>query len=119
MEMHELLDRNDVLCNHREPVTKMVYIPACDKYITCGRDSTFRVWNANDLKHMRTINNGSLWINDVAYLALQRKIVVVSMDRAISYYDVHRGAYELTGRYVGRYRKSSNNLTEESTHVLR
>jgi hypothetical protein len=34
---------------------------------------------------------------------LQRKVVLVSMDRSISYYDINRGAYDLTGRRFSCY----------------
>jgi hypothetical protein len=65
-------------------------LPAIDKYITCGRDGTFRLWNAGDMKHLKTVNNGSSWIVDCLYLPLSRKMVFTTMDRAISYYDVNR-----------------------------
>jgi WD40 repeat protein len=69
-----------------------------DKYITCGHDGTFRLWNCADLRHFKTVSNSNSWITDTVYLPTIRKLVFSTMDRAISYYDIHRGSYELTGR---------------------
>lgn len=96
--LQTIVDRNDPATSHHKPCTTVHFIPQIDKYITTGKDSTFRVWNCQDLKQLRTINNGSEWINDLAYLEEQRKVVLVSMDRSISYYDINRGSYDLTGR---------------------
>lgn len=97
------MDRNEPSASHHKACTSIHFIPQIDKYITTGKDSTFRVWNCQDLKQLRIVNNGSEWINDLAYLEEQRKVVLVSMDRSISYYDINRGAYDLTGRCVARW----------------
>lgn len=48
-------DRNDSGTNHRDAVEFLVHFEQGDKYITCGRDGTFRLWNSSDLKHFRTV----------------------------------------------------------------
>lgn len=35
---------------------------AIDKYLTCSRDGTFRLWNGMDLRHFKTVYIGSSWI---------------------------------------------------------
>lgn len=71
-------------------VDKLFFCAIIDKYISCGRDGSFRLWNAADLKHIKTVNNGSSWITDCLYLPLSRKMVFTTMDRAITYYDINR-----------------------------
>jgi hypothetical protein len=38
------------------PVDKIMYVEAIDKYVTCSRDGSFRLWNGTDLKHFRTMH---------------------------------------------------------------
>jgi WD40 repeat protein len=61
-----------------------------DKYLSCGRDGSVRLWAAEDVKHARTIANGGSWVTDVLHLRRSRRLVVASMDRAITTYDIHR-----------------------------
>lgn len=68
----------------------MYFCAAIDKYITCARDGTFRLWQAGDLEYVKTVNNGSSWITDCLYLPQSRKMVFTTMDRAITYYDITR-----------------------------
>ena len=68
----------------------MFALPAADKYISCSRDGTFKLWASGDMKHLKTVNNGHSWIVDCVHMPLSRKIVFTTMDRAISYYDTHR-----------------------------
>ncbi|WIA12480.1 hypothetical protein OEZ85_012515 [Tetradesmus obliquus] len=91
-------DKNEASAYHHEQVDRLYFCGAIDKYISCGRDGSFRLWNAADLKHVKTVNNGSSWITDCLYLPLSRKMVFTTMDRAITYYDINRGSYDLTGR---------------------
>eukprot|EP00882_Tetradesmus_deserticola_P031949 GHRQ01036137.1.p2 GENE.GHRQ01036137.1~~GHRQ01036137.1.p2 ORF type:complete len:120 (+),score=30.41 GHRQ01036137.1:434-793(+) len=74
----------------RLQVDRLFFCAAIDKYVSCARDGSFQLWNAADLKHVRTVNNGSSWITDCLYLPLSRKMVFTTMDRAITYYDVNR-----------------------------
>lgn len=71
-------------------VDKVYFCAAIDKYITCARDGTFRLWQAGDLDYVKTVNNGSSWITDCMYLPYSRKMVFTTMDRAITYYDITR-----------------------------
>lgn len=48
-------DRNDNGTSHRDTVEFLLNFEQGDKYITCGRDGTFRLWNSSDLKHFRTV----------------------------------------------------------------
>jgi hypothetical protein len=82
----------------RGPVDKVYYCEAIDKYVSCGRDGTYRLWNGADLRHFKTLSIGSSWITDCIYMPLARKLVFTTVDRAISYYEASRGAFELTGR---------------------
>lgn len=71
-------------------VDKVYYCAHIDKYISCARDGSFRLWQGADLAHVRTVNNGSSWITDCLYLPISRKMVFTTMDRAITYYDITR-----------------------------
>mmetsp|Transcript_13415 Transcript_13415/g.44193 ORF Transcript_13415/g.44193 Transcript_13415/m.44193 type:complete len:870 (+) Transcript_13415:164-2773(+) len=88
----------DPLSVHRDICERVQYLPAADKYITAGRDGTFRLWNAADLQHSRTIHNSSSWITDFVYMPLQRKLAFSSTDRSISFYDINRNSFDLVGR---------------------
>ncbi|KAG2498385.1 hypothetical protein HYH03_003644 [Edaphochlamys debaryana] len=91
-------DRNDLSVTHRGPVDRVLYCDFVDKYISCGRDGTFRLWNGGDCRHFKTIGIGSSWITDAIFMPNARKLVFTTADRAISYYDANRGSFELTGR---------------------
>lgn len=71
---------------------KVYHCAAIDKYITCARDGTFRLWQSADLDYVKTVNNGTSWITDCLYLPYSRKMVFTTMDRAITYYDITRQA---------------------------
>ncbi len=43
-----------------------------------------RLWNAADLKHHRTVSNGSSWITDGMYLPGSKKLVFTALDRSVS-----------------------------------
>jgi WD40 repeat protein len=79
-------------------VSKLQYMPGVDKYLTCGNDGTFRLWNSADLRHFKTVHNSGSWVTDALFLPAARRLVLSTMDRAISYYDIHRGSYDLVGR---------------------
>lgn len=98
--LQELPGRTDNTGTHSDLIERVVHVPEVDKYITCSRDATFRIWNSADLKHSRTLVNGLRWVNDAAYMPSQRKLVVASMDRSLNWYDVNRGSYESIGRYA-------------------
>jgi hypothetical protein len=80
----------------------VLYCQALDKYLSCGRDGTVRLWAAEDVKHARTIANGDSWVTDVLHLRRSRRLVVASMDRAITTYDIHRDCEQ-----VGKVRRAS------------
>jgi hypothetical protein len=91
-------DKNEIGVCHRGPVDKVYYCEPIDRYVSCSRDGTFRLWNGSDLKHFKTMSMGSSWITDCTYMSYARKLVFTTVDRAISYYDTNRGSFELTGR---------------------
>eukprot|EP00798_Chlamydomonas_sp_ICE-L_P024012 gene24012-9585_t len=91
-------DKNDPGVFHRGPVDKVLYCEPIDKYITCSRDGTFRLWNGADLKHFRTMSMGTSWITDCIFMPSAHKLVFTTVDRAISYYETQRGSFELIGR---------------------
>lgn len=39
----------------RGVVDRLLYVDFLDKYVSCGRDGTFRLWNGNDTRHFKTI----------------------------------------------------------------
>ncbi|KAL0018315.1 hypothetical protein WJX77_008577 [Trebouxia sp. C0004] len=90
--------KNDPATYHREDVTKIYCTPGIDKYISCGRDGSMRLWSPADLSLHRTIANGPAWVTDCVYMPTARRLVCASADRAISYYDISRGVYDLAGR---------------------
>ena len=77
---------------------RILYVDFLDKYVTAGRDGTFRLWNGGDCRHFKTLSINSSWITDGIFMPRTRKLVFTSADRAISYYDANRGSFELTGR---------------------
>jgi WD40 repeat protein len=98
-ELQELSSRStDTNSAHSDIIERIIHVPEVDKYITCSRDTTFRIWNTSDLRHFRTLVNGLRWVNDAVYLHSQRKLCVASMDRSLTWYDVNRGSYECMGR---------------------
>jgi WD40 repeat protein len=98
--MQDLPGRNEDAGAHSDIIERVVHVPEVDKYITCSRDATFRIWNSDDFKHNRTLVNGLRWVNDAVYIPNQRKLVVSSMDRSLTWYDVNRASYECIGRCV-------------------
>ena len=54
--------------SHRGVVDRLMYCDAIDKYVTCSRDGTFRLWNSLDLRHYKTVLMGSSWITDTCYM---------------------------------------------------
>lgn len=91
-------DKNDSQVAHRGAVDRIMYVEAIDKYVSCGRDGTYRLWNGSDARHFKTGQIGSSWLTDSLYMPGARKLVFSTADRAISWYDANRGAFELTGR---------------------
>lgn len=83
---------------HSELVEKVIVVPELDKYITCGKDATFRVWHSHDLGLSRTVLNGSRWLNDIVYLKKHKQLCVASMDRSLTWYEINRGAFESIGK---------------------
>ncbi len=47
--------RNDVSCYHRAPIAHLLHVEQTEKYLTSGRDGSVRVWNAENLKHVKTV----------------------------------------------------------------
>ncbi|KAG2439805.1 hypothetical protein HYH02_010440 [Chlamydomonas schloesseri] len=94
----EFRDRNDTSVSHKGLVDRLLYVDFLDKYVSAGRDGTFRLWNGGDCRHFKTLSINSSWITDCIFMPRTRKLVFTSADRAISYYDANRGSFELTGR---------------------
>ncbi|GAB4819533.1 hypothetical protein N2152v2_006579 [Parachlorella kessleri] len=83
---------------HKDSVQRIQCCRRLEKYITCGKDGTFRLWHMKDLAPIQVVQNSSAWVNDAAYLEDQRKLLVASMDRAITWYDLVRHSFEYSGR---------------------
>ena len=47
--------KNDLGCHHRAEIAHVLHFEHGEKYLTSGRDGTFRIWNATDLKHVKTV----------------------------------------------------------------
>lgn len=50
-------ERNDFGCHHRAPIAHVLHFEQGERYLTSGRDGTFRIWNAADLKHVKTVTD--------------------------------------------------------------
>ncbi|PNW80352.1 hypothetical protein CHLRE_07g313850v5 [Chlamydomonas reinhardtii] len=114
---------------HRDAMThiaSMRLANGVDRYATCGRDGTVRLWNAKDLKHVKTIalppsrpsgqdrdggggserlmsasrrqpkGHSGLWATCSAFMPLTQKLAVGSFSRSIRIYDL--SSYELSGQ---------------------
>ncbi|GFR47120.1 hypothetical protein Agub_g8807 [Astrephomene gubernaculifera] len=104
-------------------ITAMRLANGVDRYATCGRDGTVRLWNAKDLKHVKTlhlprprapppardgaerltsargsrpVNSGGLWATCSAFMPLTQKLAVGSFSRSIRIYDL--ASYEIAGQ---------------------
>ena len=77
---------------HADFAERVVVVRELDKYLTCGRDGTLRVWHAADLALARTLHCGQRWITDAAFLKRERRLCVASMDRSLTWFDCNRGA---------------------------
>eukprot|EP00891_Asterochloris_glomerata_P006203 jgi/Astpho2/6203/gw1.00088.117.1_t len=61
-----------------------------------------RLWAANDLQHIKTIEVGKAWVTDCLYLPSARRLICTSADRAISFYDLSRSTCDISGRMHAR-----------------
>lgn len=75
-----------------------------------------RLWNGSDLKHARTVANGSSWITDCTYTPLSRRMVFTSMDRAISTYDMNRLVCKDTSNVLLQHMAVPLPLSPSPTH---
>lgn len=85
---------------HADFVDRAIYLGALDKYITCSRDGSWKVWNGGNLQHHKTIRYNSAdsavstldrWILDACYIAEWKKLAVLCHDSTISFYEVGAG----------------------------
>ena len=107
--------RNDVGCHHRAPIAHLLHVEQTEKYLTSGRDGSVRVWNAENLKHVKTVMCQSVslplahrfpqitvhpkaWVTASVYMPLSRRIAISSSDGAISFCGMVRGSYDLLGK---------------------
>ncbi|KXZ56621.1 hypothetical protein GPECTOR_1g56 [Gonium pectorale] len=116
----DLLAHKDAMTH----ITAMRLANGVDRYATCGRDGTVRLWNAKDLKHIKTLHlprprapassrsdgtdrigsargrqvaqHGGLWATCSAFMPLTQKLAVGSFSRSIRIYDL--ASYELAGQ---------------------
>ncbi|GLI65559.1 hypothetical protein VaNZ11_009122 [Volvox africanus] len=115
----DLLAHKDAITH----ITGMRLANGVDRYATCGRDGTVRLWNAKDLKHVKTLHlprprialparegaerlssarasrpmhSGGLWATCSAFMPLTQKLAVGSFSRSIRIYDL--ASYEIVGQ---------------------
>ncbi|EFJ43836.1 hypothetical protein VOLCADRAFT_96020 [Volvox carteri f. nagariensis] len=115
----DLLAHKDAITH----ITAMKLANGVDRYATCGRDGTVRLWNAKDLKHVKTlhlprprialaardgterlssarasrsVHSGGLWATCSAFMPLTQKLAVGSFSRSIRIYDL--ASYEIAGQ---------------------
>lgn len=90
---------------HSQRISKILFIPSRNHYVTTANDSSVRVWDGTTLKHLHTAA-GSSWINDMVCLPdlATNKLVVASADRTVSFYEMAtadpKRQYALYGRIV-------------------
>mmetsp|Transcript_1517 Transcript_1517/g.3677 ORF Transcript_1517/g.3677 Transcript_1517/m.3677 type:complete len:1120 (-) Transcript_1517:241-3600(-) len=84
---------------HKGIITYATHITlanGADRYVTCSRDGMVKIWNAKDMKHLKTIENGPNWATCVKMLPTTRRLAVSSFSRSMKIYDLH--TYELSGQ---------------------
>ena len=79
---------------HREPISRIMYIPKCQCYVSASQDSTIRVWSGGQqLKPVTLIpisDRVGTGINDLATLPdALGKLAVASADRVISFFELN------------------------------
>ena len=63
-------------------------MPDKDKYMTVGRDSTLRLWNAGTLQHTRTVQMpDQSWCTEALYCEAQGKLVLATVNSRLLLYD--------------------------------
>ncbi len=72
----------------------LALIPAAKGRVGCRDQAVFyrytltisppcRLWHMRDLAPVQAVQNGSAWVNDVAYLEGPRKLLMASSDRSV------------------------------------
>lgn len=51
----EIVKKSDVGCHHKGDIAHFCHVHQSDKYLTSGHDGTLRIWNAIDLRHVKTV----------------------------------------------------------------
>jgi WD40 repeat protein len=86
---------------HRDMITDCLLVPNTEssehwRYFTSSRDGTVKIWNANSMALMNTINVTKNWINSIAFLRNSDKLAVGTTDRQITFFDLQK-----TNEYMG------------------
>ncbi|KAL6759826.1 quinon protein alcohol dehydrogenase-like superfamily [Haematococcus lacustris] len=77
--------------HHKKIVTHISHVTlpnGADRYITSGKDGLVKVWNAKDMKHVKTVNTGKSWVTCTKWLPGTHKLAVASFARAVKIYDL-------------------------------
>mmetsp|Transcript_26337 Transcript_26337/g.67097 ORF Transcript_26337/g.67097 Transcript_26337/m.67097 type:complete len:1002 (-) Transcript_26337:5721-8726(-) len=80
---------------HNGMINRILHVKDIDKYLTGGTDGVVKVWKGTSLSYERTVPVCQAWITDLAFFPHSRKLVVASMDRRLTYYDLHRASFDL------------------------
>ncbi|KAL3142584.1 hypothetical protein ABBQ38_002902 [Trebouxia sp. C0009 RCD-2024] len=77
---------------HNHMITSIINLPAKghlkERYVTTGKDGTFRFWQAKDLEHCGTVRTGSAWLTAAAATPVSYKLCTASYARTVKIFDL-------------------------------
>lgn len=75
---------------HNDLICAILHVENPSRYITAGRDGIVCIWDEtaeNKLKYRMSFRSGSEWVADLAYMKLSNKLVVVTVEGSIYFYN--------------------------------
>lgn len=92
---------------HREDIIKLEFVAKERKYVSVSRDGIVSLWNLNmelhrtiDIMTLNTTSQAPYWIQDAKYIHEHSKLVLVSDDRQLRYYDIFGMAPRLIAKII-------------------
>ncbi|KAL0019122.1 hypothetical protein WJX79_001934 [Trebouxia sp. C0005] len=77
---------------HGHMITNIISLPAKghlkERYVTTGKDGTFRFWQAKDLEHCATVRTGNAWLTAAAATPVSYNLCTASYARTINIYEL-------------------------------
>ena len=100
-EIDPQTDPNQKHLQHRDMMDGILQLPKLERIFTHSRDGTMRVWNANNLHHVKTIKVADSWVTSITHFEQSNRIAVASIDRTISFYDASTEKVEMSAQLTG------------------